>query len=458
MDEVLGSIRFFVALNSVNYGILIFLLVLVLLSGFFSACETAISAMNKVRIKLLAEDGNKKAQKLIHLSERYDKTISAILIGSNMLNISIATIAVGFFISLFRETVPMVTIEIISLSITTLVVLMIGEFLPKALAKEHPDFIALKIANVLYLIVIIMTPLTWIFMPLKNLLGKNKNKNEGEIPANEDELEAILDSMEEKGILESEENELIQCVLTLNDKTVSDIMVPRVDMTAISVKEEIETVKKLFFEEKYSRIPVYSEDKDNVIGVLYERDFFTKLLKGQKIILRNVMREVHHVPKTMKVDALIQLLRKNKSHMAIVTDEFGGTDGLVTMEDALEEIVGEIYDEHDELEVTNFQKISDNEYLLDADLEVDELFEKLKLDAPESHQFQKLTGWLLELSESFPEAGTKINYQVADNHFDEEKNDYISVTKDLEFEILEITERRIMCCRLVVSDVETEKN
>lgn len=427
-------------LSSGNLTTLIILICLVMLSAFFSASETAISSVNKVRIKILADDGKKSAQKLTKLIDKYDKTLSTILIGNNLVNIAIATLAVGLF-SKFINTQN--TADLVSTLSTTIIVLIFGEILPKTFAKEHSEGVSLFICRPIYFLTKVFTPLTYLFTLLKRSLMKDEKVDDPEIPNDDDELGMILDSMQEKGVLNEEENDFIHCVLTLNDKSVSDIMVPRVDMVMISIEDSNEEIKNTFFETKFSRIPVYDEDKDDIIGILYERDFLTAFISDQNCEIRKILRPTQFVPRTLKVDNLIKELKRTKTHIAIVVDEFGGTSGLVTMEDALEEIVGEIYDEHDEKEKKLITKIADNEYVIDLDLDLSDLFEDLDLGKLPETEFYKVGGWLLELSEDFPTQDDEIIYVSKYSSYDEEKEEYVTYSKKLMFSITKIIDRRL---------------
>lgn len=438
---------------NIKYGNIIFLVILIFLSAFFSASETALTRVNKVKIKVAADEGSASARKAYAVIDNYDKTLTTLLFGNNLVNIAIATLAVGLFAS-FMKSQDLV--DLVSTLVSTIVVLTFGEIIPKSFANKHSESVTLFIARIIYTLNIILTPFTFLFMVLKNKVFRSKEQTEEKVTENE--LEVILDNMEEMGELEEEQNDLIQSVLELNDKTVGDIMTPRVDMVAIDVSDDIEKTKKTFFDTKYSRIPVYEDDKDNIIGILYERDFFTKLLKKQKINIKSIMKPVRYVSKEMKVDALIAELQSSKTHIAIVSDEYGGTDGLVTMEDALEELVGEIYDEHDEAEELPLIKISDNQYKLDADLEVEELFDELDLGKAPDTPYNKLGGWLCELAEDIPELGVCINYQDIYSQYDYEKEEYIDYDKTLEFTITEVSERRIKKAILKIIDNKIEEN
>ena len=420
--------------SSGNITTLIILIVLVMCSAFFSASETSISSVNKVRIKVLADDGKKSARRLMCLLEKYDKTISTILIGNNLVNIAIATIAVGFVANFIQNPN---TVDLVSTLSTTIVVLIFGEIFPKTLAKQHSEGISLFVSTIIYSLSKLFTPLTYLFSLLKKALIKGgDDADSSEIPSDENELGMILDEMQEMGNITEEENDFIHCVLTLNDKSVSDIMVPRVDMVMIHIEDTIEEIKNTFFETKFSRIPVYDEDKDDIIGILYERDFFTHLVMDEKVDVKSILRKTQFVPRTLKVDNLIKELKSTKTHIAIVVDEFGGTSGIVTMEDIIEEIVGEINDEYDE-EERSYVKINDHTYVFEAKTLLSDFYKIVKVDSDVFEDVvgdaDTLAGLLLEIKGEFPKLHEKLEY---DNFL---------------FEVLEMDARRILKIKVIIS-------
>lgn len=262
--------------------------------------------------------------------------------------------------------------------------------------------------------------------------------------------------MADEGVIEENDSDLIINALKLSDKIVDDIMIPRIDMVAIDVDESMDNIKKIFFENQYSRIPVYKDDKDKILGILYERDFFTCLIEKKNFKIVDILKPAKYVNKKMPVDDFIRELQKEKVHMAIVSGKFGETAGLVTMEDALEELVGEIYDEHDDVEKDLCVKVTDNEYVIDAKIDMKELFEKLNLgESPSVHN--KLVGWLYEQVDDVPKAGEKIVY---DSTFIEKDDDdeYVEKTKRLTFTIKEVLGRRITKVFLKIEDINKEEN
>jgi len=310
----------------------------------------------------------------------------------------------------------------------------------------------LSISGLFYWIIQIFRPLTWGFRQIKRWIVKDNTKVQ--ISVTGDELETIIDTMEEEGSIDEDEAEMLQSVLDLDDTQVYEIMTPRVEMIGINVEDDLEVIKKVFFDNKLSRIPVYEHVRDNVIGVLHERDFFTKLIKGQEIIIRKLMKEPFFVSKSMKVDTLIETLQRENTHMAIVSGEYGGTSGIVTMEDALEELVGEIYDEHDQVNGELITPIKENKYGINAEIDLEDLFEELDLGPePESH-YSRLDGWLYEMFEDIPEVGEFYIYrQVIPSYEHDEEVDRILILK---FTVKEIKERRISYVYLTVEEEDDE--
>jgi CBS domain containing-hemolysin-like protein len=337
----------------------------------------------------------------------------------------------------------------------TVVLLIFGEILPKTIGKKYNEKVSLIVAPIIWLLSYIIYPIVIPFRFLQKIITGRKSETEPHV--DEDELGSILDTMEEEGSIEADEREMIKNVFDLNDKTVEDIMVPRVDMVALDVESTIDDAKKLFFENHYSRIPVYKEDKDHIVGILYERDFFSALLAGTNdVTIESCMRKAKFVNKTMTVDRLIKELQISKMHMAIVSGEYNDTLGLVTMEDALEELVGEIYDEHDEgsVKYSMIHKIKENQYIVDGDCDVDELFDKLDIgDAPDE---TKVSSWIFESQEELPKPGDKMTY-IASYTQEDEDGQYQDYAKKLLFEVIVVDERRIEKVRLTITDATDEE-
>ncbi|QVK19617.1 HlyC/CorC family transporter [Mycoplasmatota bacterium] len=386
------------------------LFLLLILSAFFSSSETAFSSVNLIRLKNATDEGKRGAKKALYVADHFDKTLSAILIGNNIVNIATASLVTILSIDVFDKTKG----PIVATLVTTVFILIFGEILPKSYAKENSLKFCVRFGWLLLIFIRIFYPFVFIIMKIKNGLSNifEKNKDNSLPSVTEDELEVIIDTMEEEGVIEEEEKEMIRSVLDLSETKVYDIMTPRVDMVGVYCDDEIDFIKDCFLKEKFSRMPVYMDSKDNIIGILYQRNFFEALItiKDQsQIKVKELMRKPIYVPKSMHVDDLMELLQRNKQHLAIVSDEYGGTSGLVTMEDCLEELVGEIYDEHDEEEF-EIKKLDENNYIVNASISLEDLFEELEFGkAPETH-YNSVGGWLYEKLEEIPIVGDQYVY------------------------------------------------
>lgn len=440
-----------VSILTINGGLLALLIILVLFSAFFSMTETVFASVSEAKIKNYVEERKTGAKKALFCVEHFDRTLTTLLVGNNIVNTALSTFALTFFMGFIRSG----NLELISTAIITIVLLIFGEITPKTIGKKYNDKLVLFLAPIIYVISYILLPISIIFMGIQKIFTGKKN-NDSQV--NESELETILDTMVEDGEIEDDEHEYIKNVFDLNDRTVEEIMVPRVDMVAIEDTTSIDEVKNIFIREQYSRIPVYHEDKDHIIGIIYERDFFEAMAKN--IELKNVkqlMRNVLFVNKKMTVDALIKTLQESKTHMAIVSGEYNDTLGLVTMEDALEEIVGEIYDEHDEGSVKQklITKINDNTYMVDGDMFVSDMFEEIGLgEAPEGAS--KLSTWMFESQEDLPKIGDKMTY-ISCFTDQNENGEYEDYAKKIVLEIVEVDDRRIETVKVTVDDATEEE-
>lgn len=409
------------------------LVIMIILSAFFSASETAFSSVNLIRLRQYAEDGRSGAKKALNVAERFDEVLLAILIGNNIVNLasaSLATIVATEVLHLGASGAPIAT------AVMTILIIIFGEILPKSYAKENSESLALAIGTIYYYMIIIMKPLIKIFMVLKEFVAKLYRKKDDEPSVTEDELNVIIDTMEEEGVLQQDEVEMLQSVLDLSETFVKDIMTPRVDVIAVDVHDSTEHIKNVFLEEKYSRIPVYDESRDNIVGILYERDLFSAIIERgstEDIVIADIMRDPMYVSYTMRVSDLLTRLQLEKQHLAIVADEYGGTAGLVTMEDVLEEVVGEIYDEHDE-EEQFFTKKSDTLYEVKADIELDELFDIMDIDLDIPEDAYSLGSWMYSKIEDIPNIGDMYQYH------------------NLVFTIIEVEDRRIKRVKIEVID------
>lgn len=427
------------------------IVILIICSSFFSASETAYSTVNIMRLRTNVEEKQKGAKEALWIAEHFDRTLTTILVGNNIVNIAATTLAALVLSDLIKNPTLSNMANVVGM---TIVVLIFGEIIPKCRAKESAEKLTLRYAKLMRIIIKVLYPITSFFMWLRKRMVK---KNEEVTPTvTESELESIIDTMEEEGVIDADDADLMQSVLDISERTIYDIMVPRVDIIGVEVEMSVEEIRNIFFENKYSRLPVYRDDKDHILGILSERDFFTFLLKNKTTAKFNILELITrplYVSKTMKVDDLIRRMQIEKKHFAIVSDEYGGTSGIVTMEDALEEIVGEIYDEHDDNDDNaDIVKISDNVYEVEADVPLDDLYEILELGkAPES-SYTNVGGFLYSLAEQVPTEGEILLWHTS--VMKESEDEMIEETKyELQFTILEVKERRIIKAKLEINEI-----
>ena len=409
---------------------------LVALSAFFSASETAFSSVNTMHIRSYVDEKRKGARRAQYIIDHFDMALVSFLVGNNLVNIANTTLCAYLFSTFIAN--PTLA-NVLNTVIMTIVILIFGEILPKSYAKHNPEKFVLRFSGIIFIFMKCIHIIAVPFYGLQKLVLKNKEVNK----ITEDDLENIVDTMEDQGMIDSENASIIHGVLNISEKTVHDILVPRVDMVAIDVDATEKEIKELFMEFQYSRIPVYEGDKDNIVGVLNFKDFASLEYSGKKFDLQSLMHEPLKVTKAMKVDELIQAMQKSQKHLAIVIDEFGGTSGLVTMEDALEEMVGEIYDEHDDTAEAPVLKLAENKYRVFADIAVEDLFEELEIEHLPETTYPSVGGMIYELSEAVPELGTTVKITAIDDVLNE-KNEYISMIADLTFVVDEVVDNRIM--------------
>ncbi|MFP4078581.1 MAG: hemolysin family protein [Candidatus Izemoplasmataceae bacterium] len=438
------------AVSDIPPASFIVLIILLFFSGFFSMSETVFSSLNPIRLKHFIEDHRKGAKRAFWIHARFDYTLTTILVGNNLVNVALATISASIFSQIFVDSELMVTL--FNTGVMTAIILIFGEIIPKSFGKMHADTMALRLSGPLYFFMRLLYPITWFFMKIRKLFLRQDNRVT--ISVSEDELETIIDTMEEEGSIDEDEAEMLQSVLDLGEKKVYEIMTPRVDMVSVEVDEPIESIQEKFFENQLSRLPVYEKDRDHVVGILTERDFFTSLIKGKEINIKELMKPPVFVSKSMRADTLIETLQRENSHLAIVSDEFGGTSGIATMEDALEELVGEIYDEHDDIDDEFLKQISDKEYGVNADIELGDLFDQLELGDPPDSPERNLGSWLFEQFEKVPEVDMTHTIRQKLVRYDADSE---SPTFDLTFIIKEIRERRIKYVHLYVDEVDPDQ-
>ena len=372
---------------------IIALVFLVLCSAFFSASETAYTSLNLVRMKRMAADGDARAAKVLKLAERYESLLSSILIGNNIVNILASSLATVLFVrALGNKGVTVSTLVI------TVVILLVGEVTPKNIAKEHAETIAMKFYPVLFMLTKLFTPLNWLLGCWQKLIGKVVKPSEDR-GYTEEELITIVEEAENEGGIDAHESELIKSAIEFTDVDVEEILTPRVEIQAMELGASDDEISDLFQESGYSRLPVYQETVDNIVGILHEKDFYAN--RG-KVPVRELMSTPTYVMQNTKVSDLLKLLQKTKSHMAVVVDEYDGVQGIVTMEDILEELVGEIWDEHDEV-VEEYRALPDGGYLVDGGANLDDMLELF--DVHKEYDPVTVNGWVREELGRFPKAG-----------------------------------------------------
>ena len=376
------------------------LVILVGFSAFFSASETAFSSLNQIRLKSRAEDGDSSAARVLAMAEQYDKLLSTILIGNNIVNIAAASIGT----ILFTQMLGAERGATVSTIVLTIIVLIFGEVTPKSLAKEMPEKVATAVSPFLVLLIALMTPLTWLFTQWKKLLGRFVHSGEADT-ITEGELMTMVSEAENDGELTDRESELIRSAIEFDDVEVEEILTPRVDVVAVEDDIPLEELAQTFAESGYSRLPVYHGTIDNIIGVVHEKDFYIARLKKATKIDDLVVPTLYTTGST-QISQLLRTLREQHHHLAVVVDEYGGTEGIITLEDILEELVGEIWDEHDEV-TEDFRKQSDGSWLVSGTASVDDLYEELDLPEEEDIDSNTVNGLVQEKTCHLPKVGDR---------------------------------------------------
>lgn len=383
---------------------IICLIVLILFSAFFSASETAFTSLNKIRLKTMADDGNKKAAKAYKMAENYDRLLSTVLVGNNIVNITASSVATVLFIKLLGEGKGPTT----STVIMTALLLIFGEVSPKVLAKEVPEKYAMFATPFLKVLTFILTPIVAFFMLWKKLLAKIFNFKQDDTITG-DELLNIVDEAESGGGLDEDESDLIRSAISFYECPVGDILTPRVDVIAVSKDDSVDEIAAVFNDSGFSRLPVYSDDTDDIIGFIHIREFNKYVLTEQQPIA-SVIKKTVYIAKQMQISELLKLMQQKKTHMAVVADEFGGTLGIVTMEDILEELVGEIWDENDEV-IEDFSLQLDGTVKVLGGAQLDKMFEYLEMDEDEDAESVSVGGWVLEQLGKMAEVGDSFEYK-----------------------------------------------
>lgn len=403
---------------------LVIMCLCVILSAYFSATETAFSSLNRARIKTLCEKGKKRAILALSLSENFDRLISTVLIGNNIVNILLATVGTIFFVRRIGENG-----SIVSTVVITLVVLIFGEITPKCLSKASPERFAMFSAPFIKALTVILTPVNWFFSLWQKAISKIFRKNE-DGKMSQEELIMLVDEVQQEGSIDSDEGDLLKNAIEFTERCAEDILTHRTDIDAVSIDADKNEIAAKFCESQFSRLPVYEGSIDNIIGILNQKDFWTPSGMTEKDI-RDIMSQPVFVQQSEKTDDLLKLLQRTKCHMAVVVDEYGGTYGIVTMEDVLEELVGEIWDEHDDV-VEDFHVLPGGAVRVDCMVNLDDFTEYF--DVSIDSQSVSVGGWVLEMMEKIPEEGESfqscgLNIKVVS--MDGRRVSFIEVVKDV---------------------------
>lgn len=386
----------------------VLIIIFLIFSAFFSATETAFTSLNRVRLKNRANDGDKRAKKTLELSLEYNKLLSTILIGNNIVNIALTATATLLFIKLYGAFGP--TISTIA---TTVIVLIFGEISPKNLAKEAPEKFAMFATPATQFFMILFAPLNWVFMKWKIFLSK-LFKISTEDGITEEEILTMVEEAETEGRIEADQSELIQNAIEFNDLEAWDVITPRVDIVAIDVESTKKETAKIFAETGFSRVPVYDGDLDRILGILNQKDFHN-YVDGSKETISDYIKPVIYVAGSMKAAVLLKRLQVSKSHMAIIVDEYGGTAGLVTMEDIIEELIGDIYDEYDEVESSDIIQLQDGSYRVMCNANVEKMFDYF--DEEPELDVNTVNGWVVLQLDKLPKSGDSFVYETDDKIF-----------------------------------------
>lgn len=403
----------------------LFFIFMFILSAFFSASETAYSSVNKIRLKRFAEEGRKGSNKALDLAKDFNKTISAILIGGNIVDIVMTSAAAGTLSVLFG---PMGAVY--ATLLMTVLIILFGEILPKAFVKDKAENFALGASGLVHFFVSLLSPVTWLTTNLSQIL-RGKDRTDVLPSVTHDELLSIVETMGEEGVLPETEKELIGNAVNFSEIEVCEIQTPRVDLFALNVNEPIENVKNLLLKNHYSRVPIYEGTFDNIVGILNEKDFLNHFIHDDNVEIRSIMTPPLLIAGSATLMDGLKMLQKNKAHLAVVLDEYGGTSGIITLEDILEELVGEIYDEHDDFKEYCTQ-VEENTYLASGDAYLEELFEKfLRMPYTPGSESSTLSGWLFEQFKTLPAVGASLEWGP------------------LRFDVVKITGQRIQKVRII---------
>jgi len=421
--------------------LLIIIIVLIACSSFFSASETALTGANRIRLKSMAEGGSKGAKIALKLIDKYDKVITTILIGNNIVNIAASSLSTVLATAVFgADNGPLIaTIAL------TLALLAFGEVMPKSIAKEHAEGLTTATSGIISFLTFIFTPLSVLFILMKKGVSKIFGSGKKEVSVTEQELLAIIDEIEDEGVLEEQESDLVKSALVFDETMVDEIITHRVDIVAVEINEDIENVKQTFLSEEYSRLPVYEGSIDKICGFISQKEFFKKYLSlkpGERFLIRDIIQEIRYVPHLMKISDIMKSMQKDKIHMSVVLDQYGGTLGIVTLEDILEQLVGEIWDENDEI-ISPVTFVTDKIFKVNGDVSLNTFRRYWQNRTGESLKIESsaktVGGWILELFGKIPEPKESVR------------------TEEFVITVLEVSDRRIGKIRFQINENESEK-
>ncbi len=386
------------------------IVICIALSAFFSASETALSSANKIRLRSMADNGSKGAERALKVIKKYDKTITTILIGNNIVNIACSSLATLLTISVMNrlhEGSGDSYGSLVSTIVTTIVVLIFGEVLPKSIAKDHAEGLSIIVSAPISFLMMIFTPFSAFFIGLKKLVAKMFKTKES-VSFTEEELKAIIEESEDEGVLETQESNLVRSALEFDEITVDEIITPRVGIVAVDISDSVAEVRRKFLSEEYSRMPVYEKTLDNIVGIITEKDFFKAYEKhGEDFTVSNILQPIIYLPHMLKISEVLRTMQKEKCHISVVLDQHGGTLGIVTLEDILEELVGEIWDESDEVK-SPVTPITENVFEIYGDVSLNSLrrfFDSRDIELEIESEAHTVAGWVLEIFGSIPKNG-----------------------------------------------------
>ncbi len=422
------------------------IVILIAMSAFFSASETALTSANRIRLKNMADNGSGAAARTLRILQKYDKAVTTILIGNNIVNIACSSLATLLTIRLisnaFGEDAGNQYGSLVSTIATTIVVLIFGEVMPKSIAKDHAEGVSMGVSAVISFLMIIFTPFSAFFIGLKNLAAKLFRSKES-VSVTEEELMAIIDEIEDEGVLEQQESNLVRSALQFDEITVDEIITPRVRVVAVEVSENADKIFEMFMREQYSRMPVYEKTLDNIVGVINQKDFFKAYdERGDELTVRELLQETIYFPCMLKISEVLRTMQKKKCHMAVVLDQHGGTLGIVTMEDLLEELVGEIWDESDEVK-SPVTVLSDKIFSVYGEVSLNSFRRFLAgrdIDIEIESEAHTVAGWVLELFGSIPR-----------------END-TAETDDFKVTVVEISELRVNKVKIELKEKPQEED